>query len=282
MIIYIFNQVKFHYEVILSVIEKYDLIIKQPKTSTDIIYLSYIDYDQTYTQYLHQTYPKIKIGQPANFDYSINCTIYPNFGQIKNNGKNFYIAHELSPIFNQPNITHYIYYLTPLCQNLNYFYYDRLPFRNQTKQPNKIPVFVIQGNIESYRRNFDLLELLLEYSEISKLPFKVKVLGRGHLDSKFNRYSSLIQKNDLNFIDFHHEFLDCDYILPMITQATHPHYYTTKLTSSIVYGLAYNLHFVIDQDLQNIYNVPKATIFTDTTDFISSFEKTLKSFYNIV
>ena len=49
-----------------------------------------------------------------------------------------------------------------------------------------------------------------------------------------------------------------------------------KLTSSINYGLAYDLWFLIDKDLQEIYNLKKSKIYTDNIDDI--FENFLKIF----
>ena len=78
---------------------------------------------------------------------------------------------------------------------------------------------------------------------------------------------------------YHKEFLDCYSIIPLITKKSHPQYYKNKLTSSINYGLAYNLNFLIDIDLQNIYNLENADIFIDENNIVDIFTKSLEKFY---
>jgi len=96
----------------------------------------------------------------------------------------------------------------------------------------------------------------------------------------FNKYADkLIYRCNLDFIDFHKEFLDGYAILPLITKKSHPQYYKNQLTSSINYGLAYNLHFIIDVDLQKIYHLENVTIFTDEKDIVNAFRKSLSDFY---
>ena len=80
-------------------------------------------------------------------------------------------------------------------------------------------------------------------------------------------------------INYHKEFLDGYCILPLITKKTHPHYYTTKLTSTINYTSAYKLKCLIDKDLQNIYKLQDVEIFNDISDIVNAFKKTLVDFY---
>ena len=39
----IYNNVNFHYEILINAIEKYDEILKIPKNSTDVIYVHCLD-----------------------------------------------------------------------------------------------------------------------------------------------------------------------------------------------------------------------------------------------
>ena len=81
----------------------------------------------------------------------------------------------------------------------------------------------------------------------------------------------IILKRNLNFQDYHREFLDCYGIIPLISKEENASYYKNKLTSSINYGLAYDLWFLIDKDLQEIYNLKKSKIYTDNIDDIFEF-----------
>jgi hypothetical protein len=88
-------------------------------------------------------------------------------------------------------------------------------------------------------------------------------------------------KNNLNFIDYHKEFLDVYCILPLISKASHPFYYNTKLTSTINYARGYKLKCLIDQNLQDIYNLNYVEIYNNPSDISIGFAKTLDDFYNV-
>lgn len=273
MIIFIVNNFAFHYEIIPSIIEKYNLIINHDKSNDIEIYLKFNKND-IFKKYITEQYPKCKYETPQKYDFYINCTIYLNdISNIINDGKHFYISHEYikdSP----PNV----FYLTPLCSK-NYIICDYMPFRNQKLNNLSIPIYVIQGNITKSRRNYNLLLKILENKY--NYEYKIKIIGKGKLDSCFDKFNNqLIYKYDLNFTDYHKEFLDCYGIIPLITKESHPQYYKNKLTSTINYGLGYNLKFIIDADLQSIYKLDNVEIFNDINDISKVFNKSLEKFYN--
>ena len=142
------------------------------------------------------------------------------------------------------------------------------------KIKTKVPIYVIQGNFSEKRRNYNFLKKIL--SKNFKYDFKIKLLGRG--DPPLNNEKIILKKN-LNFTDFHKEFLDIYCILPLISKKTHPQYYTNKLTSSMSYAYAYNLNIILDKDLQNIYKHKKAFVYNNEKDFLNVFEKSLVHFY---
>ena len=90
----------------------------------------------------------------------------------------------------------------------------------------------------------------------------------------------IVIKKNLDFINFHKQFLDSYCLLPLITKQSHSKYYTFKLTSTINYDRGYKLKCLIDKDLQNIYNLDNVEIFNDIDDISSAFENTLETFYN--
>ncbi len=164
--------------------------------------------------------------------------------------------------------------MTPLVPE-NFFYADILPFSNQ-KALSKKPIYIIQGNIN--RRFTLLLKNILDKKY--KYDFIIKIIGRKRLPESLKKYKNkLVIKNRLNFIDYHRQFLDAYCILPLITKKSKPGYYSKKLTSSINYARGYSLKYLIDRDLQNIYNLEDAQIFNDENDIAHSFEETLKIFY---
>jgi hypothetical protein len=269
------NLVNFHYEIIETVINKYDMLFNIVKKK-DIIILNIIKND-SFINYILSKYKNIKLRtlNDTDYDYYINCTIYDkNVNGIIKDKKHIYIAHEITE-----NLKKYqnIYFLTPLCNTNNFFYADILPYSEQKKK-NNVPIFIIQGNLTDKRRNYKLLDKILDYQDKTDLKFYIKVIGKGSLDSKYKNYKKLIIKENLEFQDYHNEFLDAYCIIPLITRESHSQYYKNKLTSSINYGKAYNLKFLIDKNLQDIYNLPNVEIFIDERDFLRKFIKCVNDF----
>lgn len=275
-ILHINNSVAYHYEVILSVIEKYHLLLGVSKGSIDSIHLTFEPND-SFQQYLQDRYPYIHLIKPQFYDYFIDCTIYSYLGIIEDNNSHQYISHDVHPCFeNRLNV----WSLTSLSKNLSrLFIADVFPFQNQ-KIKTDIPIYVIQGNIIPYRRCYEILNRILSVEY--EYPFKIKILGRSHPNQYVfqNGSDKLIYKTDLNFIDFHREFCDCYCILPLVTKKTHPQYYTTKFTSSINYARGYKLKCLIDRDLQEIYQLDNVEIFQDEEDIVEAFRRTLELFFH--
>lgn len=268
-ILQIVNDITCHNEIIETLIVKYQEIIKN---KVDIIKIHCLNNELK--QYLKNKYPKIILEKSTDADYYINATFYPNeLNKIINLDKKkyFYISHRVnSKCLEHSNI----FYLTPLSKK-NYLSFDILPFK-ENKKLASIPIYVMQGNLNHGRRNYNLLIKILQ--EKFDKDFKIKLIGRGTLPKELLPYKNkIILKNNLNFIDFHKEFLDVYAILPLISKKTHPRYYTNQLTSTINYAKAYNLKAIIDQDLQDIYQLENAEVYTD--NILTAFKKSLDNFY---
>jgi hypothetical protein len=268
------NNVNFHYEIIESVIVKYNEIFEIEKQETDEIYL-HINSNKSFEEYILQKYPKIKLENTNSYNYYINCTVYDrDFQKLDIEKKNRrYISHEITQrLRNNPNVL----FLTPLSKT-NYICSDVLPEKHKT--PSNIPIYIIQGNINQGRRDFKLLKTILDKSYTHK--FIVKIVGKGHLPDELQNHSDkIIVKSNLNFIDYHKEFSDAYCILPLISKQTQPQYYTKKLTSSINYAVGYDLKCLIDKDLQDIYNLKNVEIYKNINDISRGFANTLDLFYH--
>ena len=156
-------------------------------------------------------------------------------------------------------------------------YADVLPFMHIKKKTN-IPIYIIQGCLNSNRRHLLLLIKIL--SNKFNFDYKIKLIGRGHFPNELIPFKEkIILKDNLNFIDYHKEFVDGYCILPLISKQSHPHYYTNKLTSTISYAKAYDLTCIIDKDLQDIYHLKNIEIYKNDNDIIRAFQKTLHKFY---
>jgi len=271
-ILFINNKFRSHWEIIESIIVKYKQFFNIP--SVDKIYIQSLQ-NISFNSYINTKYEHVIFGKPIKYDYIVETTIYDaDYNNINKTSCNtFYISHDISlRLENTPNV----FFLTPLA-NRNYIKTDILPFKTH-KVNTHVPIYIIQGNITSVRRNYKLLSILL--SEDYDYDFKIKLLGQGRLPQELKKFSHrILLKNNLNFIDFHKEFLDGYCLLPLITKKSNPQYYSNKLTSSMNYVSGYGLKCLIDQDLQDIYNLKDVEIFKDEKDIVDAFKKTLKSFY---
>jgi hypothetical protein len=269
------NNCPCHYEIIESVIVKYHEIFNFDSNKIMDIYLFIIKND-SFQKYITNKYPGIKFKNITDYDYYINCTIYDrDFDKLDNNNKSVkrYISHQITErLKTNPNV----YFLSPLSKN-QYIYTDILPYSNE-KKISSIPIYVIQGNLNQGRRYLKLLNKILD--QTYEYDFIIKLIGRGHLPKELDKHKNkIVLKNNLNFIDYHKEFLDAYCILPLISKETHPHYYNNKLTSSINYARGYKLKCIIDEDLQEIYKLDNVEVYRDINDIERSFINTLENFY---
>lgn len=275
-ILLIKNLYPFHYEIIESVIIKYYEILNIDKNLPINIYLD-IHKNGSFKNYILNKYPNIIFSNIKNYDYYINCTIYNrDVNKLKKNinDKHKYISHEITDTLKKnPNV----YFLTPLSK-INYIYCDILPY-SINKVKSNIPIYIIQGNLNQNRRYLNLLIKIL--SNNYNYEFKIKLIGKGNLPIQLNNYKNkIILKNNLNFIDFHKEFLTGYCILPLISIKTHPQYYKNKLTSTINYARGYKLKCLIDKNLQDIYNLDDVQVYNNINDICINFKETLEQFYN--
>jgi len=69
----------YHFEILESIIKKYDYIIKKPISDDNQIYLENIS-AENYIKYINEKYPNIKVNKNQKvFDYKIYSTFYPQF-----------------------------------------------------------------------------------------------------------------------------------------------------------------------------------------------------------
>jgi hypothetical protein len=221
-----------------------------------------------------------------NYDHILFATLLQNEKTFFNTYdllKTKYISHTIMEYEKNNN---QCIYLTPLGGE-NFIYCDILPYTEDIKIARE-PIYIIQGNLTFERRDYNIIKNILDMhiaSNYHNIKFTVKFVGRGKLPTildrpEYEKYISL--KNNLCFIDYHKEFLDAYCIMPLISKQTHPQYYNNKLTSTINYGKAYNLWFLLDDELQQIYNLPK--VFKYNYKDITIYDKFLESllqFYNI-
>lgn len=272
-----------HLEIIESLINKYSEIIGcELPLPLSIFLLLKDDVDTSFKEYIHAKYPQIKFGVPPEMDYTIHTNFYPKPDKIKylnsnkvNPKKNFYICHRVFDSREQyPNV----FFLTPLAVS-NFISAHILPFNNEKKIITDVPIYVIQGNFSSTRRDYSLLKLILKHTY--EYDYKIKLVGRGDIPDvalSFPEKFIICQKR--NFVNYHQQFQDCYCIMTLTTRRNNKKYYKTALTSTINYALGYNLKCLIDKQLQNIYHLPDVQVYNKPRDIIQAFEKSLQYFYS--
>ena len=144
----------------------------------------------------------------------------------------------------------------------------------------KLPIYVIQGNIETTRRDYSLLLPILKKKWNN--PFQVKIIGKGKSlpDILTPFQDKILLKQNLNFQDYHREFLDCYCLFTLTSKKTTPHYYTNSLTSSVHYSRAYQLYTILDKPLQAIYRLQNTFTHEEDGDLLGAFKKSLDYFFN--
>ena len=269
------NEAPCHYEIIESIIIKHRDILNLDSEVISKIYLRVFE-NPEFQKYIHLRFPFVVFDPNIDYDYCIDCTVYDSdFDNLNSNldSKTKYISHEISErLKHNPNV----YFLTPLAGK-NFIYADQLPFM-QNKINYQFPIFIVQGHLNQNRRCLKLLAKILENDY--KYDYIIKLIGEGDFPKELEPYKSKITlKNNLNFIDFHKEFINAYSILPLISKQENPRYYVDKLTSSINYSKAYNLKCLIDRDLQSIYNLDNVMIYQDHNDISEKFAEALENFY---
>ena len=276
--ILIFNPHDFHYEIIESVLFYIDKFINNINKNTISFVLSIYKNNKSFINYIKEKYNNLSIinkNENCSYDYKINISIYPkDIEKIKKSKNIFYISHRVDSIFDKFDN---VFYLTPLNNSKKYIIPNILPYQDLKINKNQ-PIFIVQGNIDIKRKNYKSLIPILE--KFKDIDFKIKILGRGKIPNELKKYNNkLIFKRYYRFKDYHKEFLDTFCILPLIDESFEHNYFNNTLTSSISYGLGYNLLFLCHYKLKDIYRLKKYVSYTDNSDICIGFNKCLQYFY---
>ena len=287
------NYYPFHCELMPSIIEKFRDIIRD-KDVSEVEYKIYMTfnvdypYKEDFIMFIRNKFPNVNLAITEEYDYKIDCTIYPEDKKnLMDDEKHFYISHEVFDYGIQN-----VFYLSPQCKGMsgfenNYLKCDVMAFYKRKCMNRDIPVYIIQGNMDAARRDYDLLEDILKTD--FKRPYAIKIVGNGKLDARFSKYRDsgrLIVKTNLNYCDYHREFLDVYCILPLVSRVKQPEYYHTKFVSSIHYGLAFDLHFLLEDELRDIYGLEKCFVYEAGNNrikgVVDAFRQSLEAFYSKV
>lgn len=282
--ILISNPVAYHYEILEEVILQARTIVQDNSTILFDIYLSIVR-DPSFEKYIFEKYPFLNLATISSmkYDYIIHATVYPKhehhmLSKIKitrNSKKEFFILHETETIFkNYKNV----YSLTPFLPK-NQLHISHLPFSHYTTIKTEIPIFAVQGNLKKERRDWSQLVTIL--SQSFTFPFLLKLIGRGDLPDELKPFETMIiLKNNLNFMDYHYEFLDVYCLLTLNSPESTPQYFKNKFTSNVAYLNTYGLRGIMHRKLYQLYpHLKNISTFENDNELLSSFQKNLFDFY---
>lgn len=309
------NNVCWHYEVIESAIVKYDKFLKIKKSKNDIIFLCIekdyqisppnLNYD-SFISYITKKYSNVFILENDNqkFDYEIHCTITSNnfnktFGGLRVENmidvKNIaYISHDVDDDILSFSNTLFLSKMDDRIPDDRVISTDILPFM-ESKKISTIPIFIIQGSLDmailNNTKNYSLLNQIL--NDKYDKDFIIKIIGRSSLSNTdiLKYFSNFIPNNEnlskirimsnLNWEDYHKQFIDAYSIIPLVSKDQQNMYYSTKVTSSINYGKAYKLKFLVDEEFSNIYNINDISYIYNSNNIQDKFKLMLDDFYRI-
>lgn len=287
--ILICNNVDFHYDIIESVIMKYDEILKIKKNNSDILDLFMVsDNNQNspnlnYAQlkdYLLKTYNINFIDSIDynSYDYQIHCTASATEAPETDGGirpidmvddsKYAYIAHDVT---NELLRFSNVYFLSKFNRddiaNDRVFTVDTFPKFEYIE--NSVPSFIILGSFIRSKfdktRDYSILEDMLSIDY--KSDFIINIVGSWH-EPHFDIWSFInkdkIHDSNINKINiilnaewnyFNRLCSGADYIIPLVSKQNQPHCFKTKVTSSIFYGIGYKKTMFVDQDFVDAYSL---------------------------
>lgn len=136
---------------------------------------------------------------------------------------------------------------------------------------NTVTNFIVAGNIQNHRKNFDLLINTIENlidNNISN--FKVTIVGQGNLDicDKLAKYIDI--KGRLSYKHLYEELQNSDYFLPLLdpTNIEHNRYITSGTSGSFQLINGFNLPCIIADKFAKVhgYNSTNAIVYNENKD----------------
>lgn len=135
------------------------------------------------------------------------------------------------------------------------------------KNKNEKTKFVVIGNIDHGRRNYDLLiKVVQQLIERGYENFEVNIIGAlfetFEVPDEFLKYIAV--KGRLNFPDMYREIENSDFILPLldIKNPEHVDYIQNKVTGSYQLSLGFLKPMIINETFANFYNLNEKNAIT--------------------
>lgn len=314
--ILISNNVPFHHDIVISVIEKYDFLLKTNKADTDIldVHLSKSNFDiktdlnlKGLVDYISNTYSHVNVlfGEidESVYTHKIYCSLIAesaketdgnmSLSSVVNDETVAYISHDITDYFLKFKN---IYYLSKFNRqdvpDSNVFIIDKMP-KTENKLKSK-KEFVILGSFTRAKfdntRDFSILEKILsvEYST----DFVINIIGSWHQEG-FNLWDfinkDLIHPSNIEKINlclnqdwsmFNFIVSNSDFIIPLLSKDKQGIYFNEKATSSSFYINSYNLKSFAEEGFDLAYGLSNDTCITyNLSNITKKFAECLEKSY---
>lgn len=310
--ILISNNVAWHYEIIESAIVKYDQLLNIEKDSEDIIYLwtqrdfnmypPNINYN-SFISYIENKYPNVFVlnGVIREFDYEIHCTVTgsnynASYGGLRekdiiDDERHAYISHDYVEEFLDHKNVFFLNKFDDRVDEKRILTADILPYCEK-KIKRSIPKIIIQGSLDmgiiNKTKDYSILSSILNGSY--EKPFEIHVIGRSsqkRTDVESALLSGIKNKENLGKVqlhinktwkDYHIAITDAYAIIPTVSFNKKQEYFTTKITSSYNYGLAYNLKFFVEQKFAEVYDIMDKSYIYNEDNIVDIFNKLVNEY----
>lgn len=311
------NDVAFHYDIIESVINKYDYILNIQKNHDDIIDV-YLVLDpknlvsnniyQNITNYLVKNYNVNIINKVSysSYDYQIHCTVSGSDSPISDANirpkdiitqKNIaYIAHDVTDeLLNFDNVFFLSKFNRKDIPQERVLVVDKMP--EVIRKKNKEMTIVVPGSFIRSKfdniKDYSILEDMLQI-DYGRNDFRIILLGAWGND-KFNLWKFIngdkIHRSNLkkikpilnaDWVSFNTICASSDYILPMISKEKQPDRFQSKITSSILYCYGYGVKMFVDQDFVDCYTLTNNQYeIYNRKSIIKDFQRILEKHYRL-
>ena len=314
--ILISNNVPFHHDIVISVIEKYDFLLKTNKIDDDTldVHLSKSNFDvktnlnlKGLVDYISNTYPDVNILfgdiDESIYTHKIYCSLIAESAKETDGNMSLssviddetiaYISHDITDYFLKFKN---IYYLSKFNRQdvpeSNVFTIDRMP-KTEKRSKSKTE-FVVLGSFTRAKfdntRDFSILEKVLsvEYDT----DFVINVVGSWHQEG-FNLWDfidkNLIHPSNINKINlclnqdwsmFNFIVSNSDFILPLLSKDKQGIYFNEKATSSSFYINSYKIKSFAEEGFELAYSLTDDLCTTYNIDnIIERFTKCLEESY---
>jgi hypothetical protein len=245
---------------------------------------SHRDIKKIMSNSMERTFRVVNNATPSEYDIVINNSLYPRGSRIQSNGHTglsltFSVLHSLpaeTSLTSFPAVckhsAHKTIALGPHIHQelesagissilLRPIFFGPIPTSNR-KQPR---TFLIQGVLEKFRRNYNILPKLVNSHASRNPPFKITLIGDSENDDLLKSLRELVSepshreiiqcRRNLSYDIFLQGIRASAWLMPLVDNEFSHTYFTKKITSSVMLAIGNETPMILHSDLARIYSL---------------------------